>query len=67
MILLTGCDLNFWKMQGHQTTMVASGPVAASQLSLFYVTCWVTFVIFVIVGAVLAYATVKFKAPLTES
>ncbi len=62
MILLTGCDLNFWKMQGHQTTMVASGPVAASQLSLFYVTCWVTFVIFVIVGAVLAYATVKFKA-----
>jgi cytochrome c oxidase subunit 2 len=62
LILLSGCDLNFWKMQGHQTTMVAAGPVAASQLSLFYVTCWVTLVIFIIVGAVLAYATVKFKA-----
>jgi len=60
--LLTGCDLNFWKMDGHQSTMVVNGPVARSQLSVFYVTCWVTFVIFIIVGSVLAYTTLKFQA-----
>ena len=60
--LLTGCKLNFWQMDGHQTTMVTSGPVAESQLQVFYVTCWVTLVLFLIVGAVLAYATIKFKA-----
>ncbi len=60
--LLSGCDLNFWRMDGHQTTMVTAGPVAKSQLEVFYVTCWVTLVIFVLVGAVLAYATFKFKA-----
>ncbi|MBP6507887.1 MAG: cytochrome c oxidase subunit II [Opitutaceae bacterium] len=60
--LLTGCDLNFWRMDGHQTTMVTAGPVAKSQLEVFYVTCWVTFIIFIIVGSVLAYATIKFKA-----
>ncbi len=42
--------------------MQTSGPVAKSQLEVFYVTCWVTLVIFLIVGGVLAYATVKFKA-----
>lgn len=61
-LLLTGCKLNFWQMDGHQTTMVTSGPVAESQLHVFYVTCWVTLVIFLIVGFVLAYATIKFKA-----
>ncbi|MEY3774345.1 MAG: hypothetical protein RLZZ129_1125, partial [Verrucomicrobiota bacterium] len=60
--LLSGCDLNFWRMDGHQTTMVTAGPVAKSQLDVFYVTVWVTFIIFLIVGAVLAYATFKFKA-----
>jgi cytochrome c oxidase subunit 2 len=29
---------------------------------VFYVTCWVTLVIFLLVGAVLAYATIKFRA-----
>ncbi|MCF7688589.1 MAG: cytochrome c oxidase subunit II [Cephaloticoccus sp.] len=61
-LLLTGCKFNFWQMDGHQTTMVTSGPVAKSQLEVFYVTCWVTLIIFLIVGAVLAYATIKFKA-----
>ncbi len=42
--------------------MVTAGPVAKAQLDVFYVTCWVTLVIFVLVGAVLAYATIKFKA-----
>lgn len=60
--LLSGCDLNFWRMDGHQTTMVTAGPVAKAQLNVFYVTCWVTLVIFIIVGGVLAYATIKFKA-----
>jgi cytochrome c oxidase subunit 2 len=62
LLLLSGCDVNFWRMTGHQTTMVTAGPVAKNQLDIFYVTCWVTLVIFVLVGAVLAYATVKFKA-----
>lgn len=60
--LLSGCDLNFWQMNGHQSTLVTEGPVARSQADLFYVTCWVTGVIFVLVGAVLAYATFKFRA-----
>jgi len=60
--LLAGCNINFWQMDGHQTTMQTSGPVAKSQLEVFYITCWVTLVIFLIVGGVLAYATIKFKA-----
>ncbi len=60
--LLTGCDLNFWRMDGHQSTIKVDGVVAREQLALFYVTCWVSLVIFIIVGAVLAYATFKFRA-----
>ena len=63
--LLSGCDLNFWKMDGHQSTIVVNGPVAEAQRDLFYVTCWVTFVIFIIVGSVLAYAMIKFRARTT--
>src|SRR3954468_8868490 len=58
--LLSGCS--WWRMDGHQSTIVTAGPVAAAQRNLFYVTCWVTFVIFLIVGGVLAYATLKFRA-----
>jgi len=57
--LLSGCK--FW-LDGHQSTIEVAGPVAADQRHIFYVTCWVTLVIFVIVGAVLAYATWKFRA-----
>jgi cytochrome c oxidase subunit 2 len=60
MLLLTGCE--WWRMDGHQSTIVVEGPVARSQLEVFYVTCWVTLVIFILVGAVLAYAMVKFRA-----
>ena len=60
--LLAGCDFNFWRMDGHQSTIVVDGPVARDQLAVFYVTCWVTLVIFIIVGGVLAYTTVKFRA-----
>lgn len=60
--LLGGCDFAFWRMDGHQSTIVVDGPVAERQLQVFYVTCYVTFAIFVIVAAVLAYATLKFRA-----
>lgn len=60
--LLGGCDFNFWRMDGPQSTIDVNGPVASHQLHVFYVTCWVTFVIFLIVGSVLAYATFKFRA-----
>ena len=62
LLLLSGCDLNFWRMDGHQTTMIADGPVARTQLELFWVTVWVTLFIFVVVGGVLAYATIRFRA-----
>ena len=62
-VLLTGCEKwNWWRMDGHQSTIVVDGPVAREQLHIFYVTCWVSLVIFVLVAAVLAYATLKFKA-----
>ena len=57
---LSGCE--WMHMNGRQSVMVPEGPVAEAQLSLFYVTCWVTLVIFLIVGSILAYATFKFKA-----
>ncbi len=60
--LLRASDANWFVMDGHQSTIFTEGPVARSQTSLFFVTCWVTLFIFVVVGAVLAYATVKFKA-----
>lgn len=62
LVLLSGCDLNFWRMNGHQSAIKVAGPVARSQLEVFYVTCWVTLVIFILVGGVLAYATWKFRA-----
>ena len=60
--LLSGCDYKFWRMDGPQSTIVVDGPVARSQLGVFYTTVWVTLVVFVLVSAVLAYATLKFKA-----
>jgi cytochrome c oxidase subunit II len=65
-MLLSGCDFNFWRMDGHQSTIVVEGPVARSQLDVFYMTCWVTFIIFILVGGTLAYATVKFRARSAE-
>jgi cytochrome c oxidase subunit 2 len=59
-LLLAGC--NWWRMDGHQSTIMVEGPVARAQRDLFYVTCWVTFIIFILVGSVLAYATLKFRA-----
>jgi cytochrome c oxidase subunit II len=55
--LLSGC---LW-LDGPQSTFFPAGPVAREQLDLFYLTCWVSLVIFVIVGGVLAYAMFKFR------
>src|SRR6185369_15544175 len=60
--LLRASDTNFFIMDGKQSTIFTEGPVAKTQTDLFFVTCWVTLVIFILVGAVLAYATIKFKA-----
>ena len=62
LLLLAGCDFNFWRMDGHQSTMLTAGPVAKEQWDLFMVTFWVTLVIFILVGSTLAYATLKFRA-----
>jgi cytochrome c oxidase subunit 2 len=56
--LLSGC---FW-LDGPQSTFDPNGPVARHQMELFYVTCWVALVIFVLVGGVLAYTMFKFRA-----
>lgn len=53
-------------LSGPQSTFDTKGPVAESQLQVFYVTLWVTLVIFVIVAGVLAYATLKFTARSTD-
>lgn len=58
--LLSGCE--WWRMDGHQSTITVEGPVAREQLQVFYVTCWVSLVIFILVGSVLAYAMLKFRA-----
>jgi cytochrome c oxidase subunit 2 len=51
-----------WGLDGHQSTLVVDGPVARYQRYVFEVTLWVTLGIFVVVGSVLAYATIKFRA-----
>jgi cytochrome c oxidase subunit 2 len=56
--LLSGC---VW-FDGPQSTFDPAGPVAREQLQLFYLTCWVTLVIFIFVGSALAYAMFKFRA-----
>ncbi len=62
MTLLTGCDLNFWRMDGPMSTYDTAGPVAEVQKNIFMVTVWVTVTVFVLVAAVLTYATWKFRA-----
>ncbi|HEX2859984.1 MAG TPA: cytochrome c oxidase subunit II, partial [Lacunisphaera sp.] len=63
LMLLSGCKLaEVFSLSGPQSTMVTAGPVAKSQWDLFMVTVWVTTGIFIVVGAVLAYAQIKFRA-----
>ncbi|MGH7994975.1 MAG: cytochrome c oxidase subunit II, partial [Opitutaceae bacterium] len=58
--LLSGC--HWWSLDGKQSTIFVDGPVAESQRRLFYITCYVVFAIFIIVGGLIGYATIKFKA-----
>jgi cytochrome c oxidase subunit 2 len=61
--LLSGCKFaEVFSLSGPQSTMVTAGPVAKSQWDLFMVTVWVTTGIFIVVGAILAYAQIKFRA-----
>jgi cytochrome c oxidase subunit 2 len=63
LMLLSGCKLaEVFSLSGPQSTMVTAGPVAKSQWDLFMVTVYVTTGIFIVVGAVLAYAQIKFRA-----
>jgi cytochrome c oxidase subunit 2 len=60
-LLLTGCAETF-NLSGHMSTRDTVGPVAQAQWDVFMVTVWVTLFIFVVVGSVLAYAQIKFRA-----
>ncbi len=62
--LLSGCQkaANVFHLSGPQSTIVTEGPVAKAQYDVFMVTVWVTLFIFIVVGAVLAYAQIKFRA-----
>jgi cytochrome c oxidase, subunit II len=53
-------------IHGPQSTFDTKGPVARAQLDVFYTTLWVTMIIFVIVAAVLTYATFKFRVRKSE-
>ena len=57
----SGCWLS-----GHQSTFDTKGPVAESQLHVFYVTLWVTLPIFIVVAGVFLYALWKFRAKTPE-
>jgi cytochrome c oxidase subunit 2 len=61
--LLSGCGLaDVFSLDGKQSTVNVAGPVAQSQQDLFMVTVYVTTFIFIVVGTVLAYAQIKFRA-----
>lgn len=53
---LSGCNLDT-----RMSTFVTKGPIAEEQLSLFMITVWVTFGIFVVVGGVYVVAVIKFR------
>lgn len=48
-------------LTGPQSTFDTHGPVAKTQLDVFYVTLWVTGITFVIVAGIMAYAMLKFR------
>jgi cytochrome c oxidase subunit II len=63
--LLAGCKFDpaqVFSLSGPQSTIHVEGPVARAQDEVFMVTVWVTTFIFIVVGSVLAYAQIKFRA-----
>jgi cytochrome c oxidase subunit 2 len=62
-MVLLAIFLGGWSwIEGPQSTFDTRGPVAKSQLEVFYTTLWVTGIIFVVVAGILTYATLKFRA-----
>ncbi|HWA26162.1 MAG TPA: cytochrome c oxidase subunit II [Lacunisphaera sp.] len=66
-LALTACSpveflRQVFSMSGPQSTMVTAGPVAERQWDLFMITVWVCTFIFIVVGSVLAYTQIKFRA-----
>ena len=55
-LLLVGCTPDH-----PQSTFDTSGPVAESQLILFYWIFWAAVIVFVIVGGILVYAAVRYR------
>ncbi|NBX59906.1 MAG: cytochrome c oxidase subunit II, partial [Opitutaceae bacterium] len=63
LVFLSGCKLaDVFFLSGNQSTMLTAGPVAKAQWDLFMVTVYVCTFIFIVVGAILAYAQIKFRA-----
>jgi len=63
LVLLSSCKLaDVFSLSGNQSTMLTAGPVAKAQWDLFMVTVYVCTFIFIVVGAILAYAQIKFRA-----
>ncbi|HVU15986.1 MAG TPA: cytochrome c oxidase subunit II [Candidatus Didemnitutus sp.] len=63
LVFASGCSFTeIFALHGPQSTYHTGGPVAQKQWDLFMVTVYVTAFIFVVVGSVLAYATIKFRA-----
>lgn len=63
--LLAGCKFDpaqVFSLSGPQSTIHVDGPVARAQDEVFMVTVYVTTFIFVVVGSVLAYAQIRFRA-----
>ncbi len=55
-LLAVGCT-----PEHNQSTFDATGPVARSQLNLFYWILWTAVFVFVVVGGILIYAAIRFR------
>ena len=56
LVVLAGCTPDHF-----QSTFDTSGPVARSQLALFYVIFWAAVFVFIVVGGILLYTTIRFR------
>ena len=56
LLLIVGCNPD-----SPQSTLIAQGPVAQSQLTLYWIIFWIALVIFVIVGGGLLYTVIRFR------
>ena len=56
-----GCSLSELLFEGRMSTWDPKGPIAEMQLEIFWVTIWVTCILFFIVAGALFYAVWKFR------